>query len=211
MKKDNEQEGQEPWSGRRNRHSDSFRDQIIRCLHDEKGFSWPKAEDGFRRVWEVMAEAIRSGDVVELPGMGTVKSVVRKGPAQRRWRLLHNVATGEQTYRVVPDFRLPRQIRFTPYPGLDFTPPPPPPSPAEMEAQELAAELLGCAVDASVMERLQADGVDFRAHLPGAVSPGALLRRLRELKKRGRQFQDVKSMDWAVTQLARAVADLYWI
>jgi hypothetical protein len=35
--------------------------------------------------------------------------------------------------------------------------------------------------------------------------------RLRELKKRGRQFQDVKSMDWAVTQLAQAVADLYWI
>ena len=80
-----------------------------------------------------------------------------------------------------------------------------------MEAQQLAAELLGRAVDASVMERLQAEGVDFRAHLQGAVLPGALLRRLRELKKRGRQFQDVKSMDWAVTQLAQAVADLYWI
>ena len=44
-----------------------------------------------------------------------------------------------------------------------------------MEAQELAAEFLGRAVDASVMERLQAEGVDFRAHLPGAVSPGALV------------------------------------
>ena len=131
--------------------------------------------------------------------MGTVKSVVRKGPAQRRYRPLHNVVTGEKPYRVVPDFRLPRQIHFTPYPELDFTPPPPPPSPAEMEAQELAAELLGCPVDASVMERLQAKGVDLHPH-----KPGALLRRLRELKKRGRQFQDVTRMAWAM-------AELYWI
>jgi nucleoid DNA-binding protein len=211
MKKKNKPEDQEQGTGRRNRHSNSFRDQIIRYLHDEKGFSWPKAERGFRTVFWAIGQAVRSGDVVELPGMGTVKSVVRRGPAQRRWRLLHNVFTGKKTYRVVPDFRLLRKIVFTPYQALDFTPPPPPPSPAEIEAQELAAELLGRAVDASVMERLQADGVDFRAHLPGAVLPGALLRRLRHLKGRGRQFQDVRFMDWAVAQLARAVADLYWI
>jgi hypothetical protein len=58
---------------------------------------------------------------------------------------------------------------------------------------------------------LAAGADESSCHLPGAVLPGALLRRLRELKKRGRQFQDVKFMDWAVTQLARAVADLYWI
>ena len=183
MKKDNQQEGQEQGPGRRNRHSNSFRDQIIRYLHDEKGFSWPKAEESFRRVWDVIGQAVRSGDVVELPGIGTLKSVVRPGLAQRRWRPLHNVATGKKPYRVVPDFRLPRQIRFTPHPELDFTPPPPPPMPAEMEAQQLAAELLGRPVDASVMERLQAKGVDLHPH-----KPGALLRRLRELKKRGQHF-----------------------
>lgn len=49
MKKKNKPEDQEQGTGRRNRHSNSFRDQIIRYLHDEKGFSWPKAELGFHK------------------------------------------------------------------------------------------------------------------------------------------------------------------
>src|SRR5436309_9862661 len=77
MDKDNSKpEGQEQTTGRRNRHSKSFRDQIIRYLHDEKGLSWPKAERGFHAVFELIGEAVRAGEVVELPGIGITKSVV---------------------------------------------------------------------------------------------------------------------------------------
>jgi nucleoid DNA-binding protein len=192
---------EKPTTGRRNRDSDSFRDQIIRYLHDEKGFSWPKAERGFRAVFERIGEAVRSGEVVELPGIGIIKSIVRRGPAKRWWKPLHNVHTRKKSYRVVPAFRRPRRIVFTPYRALDFTPPP---SPQEIEARQLAAELLGRTVDDRIMAELQA-GVDIHAHRPGAPhGRGALLRRLRELKKRGRHFQDV-------TFMAGELAGLYWI
>src|SRR5438270_554132 len=127
MDKDNSKpEGQEQTTGRRNRHSKSFRDQIIRYLHDEKGLSWPKAERGFHAVFELIGEAVRAGEVVELPGIGIIKSVVRRHISQRRWRPLHNVHTRKKSYRVVPAFRRPRRIVFTPYRVPDFTPPPPP-------------------------------------------------------------------------------------
>jgi nucleoid DNA-binding protein len=199
----NEPEKQKPTPIRRNRHSNSFRDRIIRHLHYEKGFSWPKAERGFRAVFDVIAQALRSGDVVELPGIGIVKSVRCKEPVQRRWKPLYNVHTRKSRYRVVPDQRRPRRIYFRPYRHLDFTPPPPPPQPPppqEIEARQLAAELLGTdAVADNVMNYLQQYGVDVHPHYPGA-----LLKRLRELKKRGKQFQDVMIM-------AGEVAQLYWL
>jgi hypothetical protein len=99
-----------------------------------------------------------------------------------------------------PDFRRPRKIIFTPYRRLDFTPPPPPPTPEEIEARQLAAELLECPVDESMMQYLQQYGVDVRPH-----RPGALLRRLRELKKRGRWFEDVGQLAWEMER------HLYWI
>jgi nucleoid DNA-binding protein len=204
MQKNNEPEKQKQTPARRNRHSNSFRDRTIRHLHNEEGFSWPKAEGGFRAVFQLIAEVVKSGEPVELPGIGILKSILRKEPAQRRWKPLHNVRTGKKRYKVMPDFRRPRQIVFTPYTALDFTPPPPPPSPEEIEARELAAELLGGPVDAEVMDHLQ-EGADIHAHRPGAPhGPGTLLRRLRELKKRGLYFQDVTSMAWAV-------AELYWL
>jgi nucleoid DNA-binding protein len=203
MDKHNKQKGQEQGPGRRNRDSDSFRDQIIRYLHDEKGFSWPKAERGFRRVLDVIAENIRCGEVVELPGLGTIKSVLSTKPQPRYWKPLWNVHTGKAQYRVVPRQRRPRRITFKAHPWVDLTPPPPP-TPAEIETRQLAAELLGRPVDDRIMAELQA-GVDIHAHRPGALyGPGALLRRLRHLKNRGRRFEDATSMAWAV-------AELYWI
>jgi hypothetical protein len=78
------------------------------------------------------------------------------------------------------------------------------PSAAEVEARQLAAELLGRPVDDGTMAELQA-GVDIHAHRPGALyGPGALLRRLRHLKNRGRLFEDATSM-------AGALAELYWL
>ena len=202
-----EPEKQQKTPGRENRKSDSFRDQIIRYLHEEKGISGRKAERGFRAVFDRIAETVRSGEPVELPGLGILKSVRRKGPAQRRWKPVHDIHTGKKRYLVVPDFRRPRQIIFKPFLWLeDFTPPPPPPSPEEMEARQLAAELLGRPVDASVMYCLQVEGVDPHPH-----QPGALLRRLQHLKKRGRGFQTFKLTDWAVAHLAQAVKDVYWL
>jgi len=199
MQKNNEPEKQKQTPARRNRHSNSFRDRTIRHLHNEEGFSWPKAEGGFRAVFQLIAEVVKSGEPVELPGIGILKSILRKEPAQRRWKPLHNVRTGKKRYKVVPDFRRPRQIVFTPYTALDFTPPPPPPSPEEIEARELAAELLGGPVDDCVMGYLQVAVVDIHPH-----QPGALLRRLQGIKQRGWQFQSVE-------RLAGAVAELYWM
>jgi nucleoid DNA-binding protein len=199
MQKNNEPEKQKPTPGRRNRHSNSFRDQILRYLHYERGLSWSKAVLVFRTVFDHIAKVVRSGEPVEMPGLGILKSIVRKEPAQRRWKPLHNVRTGKTSYRVVPDFRLPRQIRFKAHPWLDFTPPPPPPTPQEIQARQLAAELLGCAVDDYDMDYLQQHGVDIHPH-----KPGALLRRLRGIKQRGWQFQSVERQ-------AGAGAWFYWM
>jgi hypothetical protein len=76
---------------------------------------------------------------------------------------------------------------------------------AEVEARQLASELLGRPVDAGIMAELQA-GVDYvHAHHPGAPhGPDSLLCRLRGLKQRGRRFHHVTTMAWAL-------AELYWI
>jgi hypothetical protein len=71
-------------------------------------------------------------------------------------------------------------------------------SDAEIEARQLAAELLGRAVDDSIMAELQA-GVNRHPH-----KPGALLRRLRTAKNWGRASPDVAVM-------ATILAELYWI
>jgi hypothetical protein len=77
-------------------------------------------------------------------------------------------------------------------------------SDAEVEARQLAAELLGRPVDDGIMAELQA-GVDRHAHHPGALhGPGALLRRLRVAKKWGKASQDVAAM-------ATILEELYWI
>jgi hypothetical protein len=77
-------------------------------------------------------------------------------------------------------------------------------SDAEVEARQLAAQLLGRPVDDVIMAELQS-GVDSHAHLPGAVhGPGALLRRLRVAKKWGKASQDAAA-------LATILEKLYWI
>ena len=169
---------------RKNRQSNSFRDRTIRCLK-EKGFSWPKAERGFRAVFEVMAGAIRRGDLVDLPGIGTIKSVLRnrRSNVKRYFCPLHNVHTGKSPYRLVHPSQHKRRIVFTPDLNLDLTPPPPPLTRAEIAARELATELLGRPVNDWIMAELQ-KGVDAHPH-----RSGALLLRLRELKHRGRTFQ----------------------
>ena len=71
-------------------------------------------------------------------------------------------------------------------------------SDAEVEARQLAAELLGRPVDDGIMAELQA-GVNRHPH-----QPGALLRRLRTAKKWGRASPDVAAM-------ATILEELYWI
>jgi len=88
-----------------------------------------------------------------------------------------------------------RRIVFKPDLTLDLTPPP---SPEELEARQLAAELLSQPVNDWTTAYLQ------ETINPRRPRPGALLRRLRELKKRGLTFQNV-------TLLARALFDLHWI
>ena len=190
----------EPDGCRRNRQSNSFRDQIIRYLHNEKGFSWPEAEKSFRAVWQVISRCIRRGEVVELPGLGIIQAMRRNSKGVSRcFRPHHNIHTGKSPYRILDSTKRKFRIVFTPHPGLDLTPPPSPPSPAELEARQLAAELLGQPVNDGTMADLQRNGIEIHPHLSGA-----LLRRLRELKHRGRTFENVALMVYAL-------AELYWI
>jgi len=80
-------------STRRNRQSNSFRDQTIRALK-EKGLSGAKAERGFRGVRQVIVRAIGRGEVVELLGLGTIQAVGRKRTGETRWFGRHyNIST----------------------------------------------------------------------------------------------------------------------
>lgn len=90
-------------------------------------------------------------------------------------------------------------MQFTPDEMLDLTPPPPPIRSEEMECKDLASELLGnYPADDQTMAILNA------AILEQCRKPGALLRRLRELKSRGMTANDP-------FELAKGVAFLYWL
>ena len=92
-------------------------------------------------------------------------------------------------------------MKFTPDLSLDLTPLPPPPLPEtseQVEARQLASELLGKPADKSIMATLQ-QAVEVHP-----FKPGALLRRLREFKGRGWQFGGIDS-------LARQVTAHHWL
>jgi len=155
-----------------------------------KGFSVRQSEKAVNAMFAAMQGALAGGESVEVPG-GTIR-VSKHNKPQRRRRLLTNVQTGEQKECTV---QYPaRVIRFHPDTQLDLG------SAEEIEARQRASELLRFPVDEAIMAQLQKEGVDIHPH-----QPGALLRRLRELKKRS----DLPCN--TVEELVKALQFLYWL
>ena len=172
---------------------------IVKDLMD-KGFTARKAEQAVNAVIRYMKLGLWWGEPVEVPG-GTIQAQVRKGTPRRQFQKFRNIQTENQDHRFVAYPGRRRVVKFTPDSNLDLTPMPRPrlpETPEEVEARQLASELLGKPADRAIIARLQ-QAVEVHP-----FKQGALLRRLREFKSRGWRFD-------CVTSLAHEVASYYWL
>ena len=125
--------------------SNKGKSKLIRELI-AKGISVRKAEKGVNAVFDCMARAVRRGESVEIPG-GRIQVKIRKGQPRREWQRFVNVRTGKIMFTIV-DFRGKRLVvKFSPDLNLDLSPLPQPLTPDEIEALQLASELLGKTAD----------------------------------------------------------------
>jgi nucleoid DNA-binding protein len=167
-----------------------------------KGFTSRKATKAVNAVFDRMKFALQCGDEVPIPG-GTVQAQIRNGKPRRKFQRFQNVNTGKRAYKLIKYPGRHRVVKFTPDESLDLTPlpvPPPPETPEQIEARQLATELLALKrpADNALMAKLQQA---FEVH---PTYHGSVLLRLREIKARGWQSLDVHS-------LAAHVAALYWL
>jgi nucleoid DNA-binding protein len=163
-----------------------------------KGVTARKATKAVNAVFDFMKQGLWWGEPVEVPG-GTLQAKVRKGRSRRKVQKFLNIQTGMIDLQIglFPGRR--RVLKYTPDLDLDLTPLPPPPAPEtpeQVEARQLASELLGKPADRAGIATQKAVEVH-------PSKPGALLRRLREFKDRGMHFGDV-------TALAYDVSACYW-
>jgi nucleoid DNA-binding protein len=165
-----------------------------------KGLSVRKAEKAVNAVFDCMSWAVRRGETVEIPG-GTIQAKIMNGKPRRASQRFRDVRTGKIAVKVVHYPGRRRVVKFRPDERLDLTPlpvPPPPPTPEQMECRQLATELLAKAVDDQVMTELQ-NAADFPS-----PKPGALLRRLKEVRNRGWPNRSTE-------ELSAGLAKLYWV
>ncbi|MEO8372991.1 MAG: HU family DNA-binding protein [Candidatus Solibacter sp.] len=163
-----------------------------------KGVTARKAEAAVKAVFDRMTLALCSGEKVEIPG-GSIQAKLRKGKRCLKWQKFRNVHTDktESKWTWYPGHHL--VVKFTPDLELDVSPFPAPEAPELMEARQLATYLLkGKPAREEIMRTLQ-QAVEKRPH-----KPGALLRRLRELKSNGYLFDNDGT-------LASSLYNLYWI
>ena len=150
-----------------------------------KGFTAREAQDVVTAVFSLMKLALQSGDPVEIPG-GTIQAKARKGKPRRKNQRFRNVHNKKIAFKVVRYRGARRVVKFRPDPNLDLEPLPLPETPEQVEAREIASQLLGKPANLAIMARLQ-QAVEVHP-----FKPGALLRRLREFKSRGRTFSNVE-------------------
>jgi nucleoid DNA-binding protein len=162
-----------------------------------KGFTARKAEEAVNTVFSLMQLALQSGAPVEVPG-GTLQAKARKGKSRMKSQRFRNVNKKKIAFRFVRYPGARRVVKFTPDPNLDLTPLPLPETPEQVEALQLASALLGKPANKAIMARLQ-QAVEVHP-----FKEGALLRRLRECKSRGRTFDNV---EW----LANQISAFYWL
>ena len=168
-----------------------------------QGFTARKAQEAVNAVVERMKFALWCGEPVAIPG-GTIQAKIRQGKPRREWQEFRNIRTQKIEHRFVHYPGRRRTVKFTPDLALDLTPPPLPPvppvpeTPEQVEVRQLASALLGKPADQAILATLQR-AVEVHPH-----KPGALLRRLREIRVRRWPFGDVHS-------LAGEVSAHYWL
>ena len=162
-----------------------------------KGFAARKAQKALNAVFDLMKAALQSGETVEIPG-GTIQAKARKGKSRGKIQRFRNVQKGKIDFKFVSYPGSRRVVKFTPDPNLDLTPLPPPEAPEQVEEREMVSELIGKPANKAIMARLQ-QAVELRP-----FKEGALLRRLRECKSRGRTFSSVEA-------LANQISAFYWL
>jgi len=164
------------------------------------GLSVRHAEKTVNAVFDCMTRAVRRGETVEIPG-GTIQAKIMNGNPRQVAQRFRGVRTGEITVKIVNYRGRRRVVKFRADESLDLTPlpvPPPPPTPEQIECRQLATELLAKAVDDQIMAQLQ-EGADSPSS-----KPGALLRRLKEIRNRGWRISSTE-------ELTAALAKLYWV
>jgi len=196
-------------------------------IHDlmAKGFTARKARKALNAVIAKWKLGLWWGEPVEVPG-GTLEVKIFKGREWATLQYFQNIATKEPMVRTVHTPGRRRVVKLKPDPTmvviLEPPPPPPPPRPPpapkppppkpetaeEIEERQLVTDLLGLAklADDGTMAILR-NAVGAPPRIPGAQlspKPGALLRRLREMKARGRRFS-------FVSELAQQVSEYYWL
>jgi nucleoid DNA-binding protein len=157
-----------------------------------KGFTSRKAENAVNTVFNLMKLALQSGEPVEVPG-GTLQVKARKGKPRREFQRFRSVQNEKIAFKLVRYCGARRVVKFMADPNLDLEPLPLPETPEQVEAHDIASELIGKPADKAIMARLQ-QAVDV--HLS---RPGALLRRLRDLKSRGWNFDNVESLSHQIS------------
>jgi nucleoid DNA-binding protein len=162
-----------------------------------KGFTARKAEKAVDAVFSLMKVALQAGEPVDVPG-GTLQAKARKGKPRMKSQRFRSVNNKRIAFKFVRYPGAHRVVKFAPDPNLDLEPPPLPEPPEELEARAIASELLGMPASQAIMARLQ-QAVEVHR-----FKEGALLRRLRECKSRGRTFDNV---EW----LANQISAFYWL
>jgi len=170
-----------------------------------KGFSARKAEKAVNAFFECIKAGLWRGEVVELP-VGKLVLRIRNGQRPRVWQRSRNVQTGKIKFGIR---RMPgphKVVKLIPNLALDLFPLPTKAEQAaaavkaaeDAEIAQLASELLGEPARQDIIASLQ------RCVDSQTKAPGALVRRLRDLKSRGRKY----SNEW---MLGADVRQLYWL
>lgn len=185
-----------------------------------KGFSARKATKAVDAVFQIWKEALSCWEDVETP-CGILTAAPTKGSNRREFKKVRDIRTKKLKYFMAHYPGRRRVVKLKADPALvadllplppsllqKLTPPPPAPEPdaEETEARQLASKLLRHPITDQMMEELKnAPGVN--PYFEGervAFKPGALLRRLRDIERRG----------WSpghLYGLVHQIASLYWI
>jgi nucleoid DNA-binding protein len=185
-----------------NWHSKAGKSGLIKMLLKDHGVSKLKAEKAVNAVFDLMAQALRRGERVELP-IGWMQTAAAPAKNKRRFQKFKNIQTGKLALKLVtyPDTIIllsvnPAMMVWDPEPA---PPPPPPLSPTVLQKGEALEQLL---VTLGFPDATEMDLRDLMAAADGNLD--WLLSRLRLLIQEERQFTSF----WL---LCATVHDVHWI
>jgi nucleoid DNA-binding protein len=116
-----------------NRFLTKGKSRLIRELR-AKGLSVRKATKAVNAVFNLMAGAVKRGEIVDIPG-GTIKANTRNGKPRATMQQFRNIQTDEIDRRIVRYPGQRRVVKFRPDETLDLTPLPLPPTPEALQCR----------------------------------------------------------------------------